>query len=369
MELMSDKVMKAAVLSEMEEEEEKEFSEELLFNNCLNDSYTKGFDSVKTIEAAVEETKPPMKQFINAEAENCGRGASSDAPLKRRKWRRRLRRRRQSKSDDEGDPLKDPEFTYNVKSPGNKPTGYSLRHNHSRTENSASLKLPLNRKREYLSRCVKSQILKRKGRKKRWLQGLPRLELIPVVPEKKIRGRGRKRLWRSSQKLELCYPDNEIFSAEFLFEKITDAEDDMTDASVLRNELQQQSEDIRHQLRQEENPEKDSGFEENTDADFGSSVLPLSRENPQTRLNSLASPPNGPQALPAVEADASLDGEPLDFCYPVEQLHNYCVRLKNPNGESAQPTESSESEDPNDETEPEPQTAEETEMSDAEVSQ
>lgn len=368
MELMSDKVMKAAVLSEMEEEEEKECPEELFFNNCRNDSCTNGVESHHTFEAAVEEQELPVKRLMNAEVENCV-DASSDAPLKRRKWRRRLRRRQQSKSDDEGDPCKDPEFRYNLKSPGIKPTGYSLRHNHTRTENSASLKLPLNRKREYLSRCVKSQILKRKGRKKRWLQGLPRLELIPAVPEKKIKGRGRKRLWRSSQSLELCYPDNEIFSAEFRFEKITDAEDDTIDVSVLKNELQDQSKEINHQLQQEDNPEKDSGFEENTEADFGSSIPPEIGEDSQTRLESQERPPNGPQAIPAVEADATLEGEPLALSScPVEQLHSYCMRIKDADGENTQPPESSASEEPNDETEPEPQTTEDTEMSDTEVS-
>lgn len=353
MELMSDKVMKAAVLSEMEEEEEKDYSQELLFNNCLNDSCAKVLDSCQTIEA--EEQELPLKRLINAEAENCA-DASGDAPLRRRKWRR-LRRRRQSKSDDEGDPCNDPEFRYNVKSPGNKPTGYSLRHNHARTENSAPLKLPLNRKREYLSRCVKSQILKRKGRKKRWLQGVPRLELIPAVPEKKIRGRGRKRLWRSSQKLELCYPDNEIFGPEFSSEKLSDTQEGAAVGPVLEKKAQPQREKLSQQLQQEGNPEKDGGFEENTDADFG--------ENPQRRPEPLERPPNGPQAVPAVQADATLDGEPLDMpgC-PVEELHNYCVRLKNPDGENAQPPESPASEKANDDSDQ--QTPEET--SDSEVS-
>lgn len=364
MELMSDKVMKAAVLSEMEEEEEKECSEELLLNNCLYDC-AKSLDSCQTIEAPIEKQEPSIKQRINPGVENCV-DTSSDAPLKRRKWRRRLRRRRHSKSDDEGDPCKDPEFRYDLKSPGNKPTGYSLRHNHTLTENAASLKLPLNRKREYLSRCVKSQILKRKGRKKRWLQGLPRLELIPAVPEKKIRGRGRKRLWKSSQRLELCYPDNEIFSVEFSLEKITDTEDNLMELPVLKNELQQQSEEINHQLQQEDNPEKDSGFEENPEMDVGSSIPPQSRENSQTRPGSQESPSNGPQSTPAVEADGALDGEPLDMSdFPVEQLHSYCIRLNNPDGENA---EFSASEEPNDETEPEPQATEDTEMSDTEVS-
>lgn len=367
MELMSDKDLKAAVLSEMEEEEENQCSQVLLLNNCLYDC-TKGLDSCQTTEAAVEKQERPIKQRNNAPVEKRV-DTSGHAPLKRRKWMRRLRRRRQSKSDDEGDPCKDPEFRYNLKSPGSKRTGYSLRPSHTCTDNSASLKLPLNRKREYLSRCVKSQILKRKGRKKRWLQGLPRLELMPTAPEKKIRGRGRKRLWRSSQKLELCYPDNEIFSAEFSLEKITDTDGESMDMPVLKNELQHQGEAFEHQLQQDDNPEKDSGFEENTDMDFGSSILPQSRETSQSHLKSKENPPNGPQATPAVEADASLDGEPFDMSsFPVEQVHSYCIRLNLPEGENAQPPEFCASGEPNDDTEPEAQTTEGAGMSDTEVS-
>uniref|UniRef100_A0A3Q3W0J0 C2H2-type domain-containing protein n=1 Tax=Mola mola TaxID=94237 RepID=A0A3Q3W0J0_MOLML len=119
LELMSDKVMKDAVLSEMTEEEEKEYGEELLIKNCVNYSCSQDVNSCQCTEAA---------------------------------------------SDDEADLGDDPEFRYNLKSTSscNKPV-YSLRRNQINKENSASVKLPLNRKREYLSRCVKSQILKRKG--------------------------------------------------------------------------------------------------------------------------------------------------------------------------------------------------------------
>uniref|UniRef100_A0A3B4UKA4 Zinc finger protein 654 n=1 Tax=Seriola dumerili TaxID=41447 RepID=A0A3B4UKA4_SERDU len=50
LELISDKVMKAAVLNEMKEEE-KEYSEELLTNNCLNDSCTQGLNLCQCTEA------------------------------------------------------------------------------------------------------------------------------------------------------------------------------------------------------------------------------------------------------------------------------------------------------------------------------
>uniref|UniRef100_A0A3Q3Q6A7 C2H2-type domain-containing protein n=1 Tax=Monopterus albus TaxID=43700 RepID=A0A3Q3Q6A7_MONAL len=51
LELISDNVMKAAVLNEMKEEEEKEHSEELL-NNCVNDLFTQDLSSCQGTEAA-----------------------------------------------------------------------------------------------------------------------------------------------------------------------------------------------------------------------------------------------------------------------------------------------------------------------------
>uniref|UniRef100_A0A8D0DGF4 Zinc finger protein 654 n=1 Tax=Sander lucioperca TaxID=283035 RepID=A0A8D0DGF4_SANLU len=48
LELISDKAMKAAVLIEIKEEEEKEYSEELLINRCINDSCTQGFNSCQS---------------------------------------------------------------------------------------------------------------------------------------------------------------------------------------------------------------------------------------------------------------------------------------------------------------------------------
>lgn len=374
LELMSDKVMKAAVLSEMKEEEEKECSEELLINNCVNDSCTQGFDSCQCTEAAVVKRDLPEEQTMDGETEKCA-ALSNDAHLKRRKWRRRLRRRQQSKSDDEADIGDDPEIKYNLKSTSlsNKPV-YSLRRNHTNMESSASVKFPLNRKREYLSRCVKSQILKRKGKKKRWLQGLPRLEQVPTVKEKKVKVRGRKRGWKPSLKLELSYPDNEIFltEEEFGFKKTTDTEDKKMDMPDLENELKQESEQIENQLDQKYNLEKDNGLEEHTDMDCGSGVIAQNQEDSQTQLGSklCEGPPREHQAaVPAVEADPELDGPPLDlFSCPIEQFHSYCLKLKNPDSEKVQPPESSASDVLNGDTEQEPQPTVETEMSNAEVS-
>lgn len=349
--LMSDKVMKAAVLNEMKEEEEKEYSEELVINKCLNNSCTKSLDSCQYTEAVVVKQDIPVEQPPDGEAEKHP-VVSGDSPLKRRKWRRRLRRSKQSTSDDEADPGTDPEFKYNLKSisSGCKPV-YSLRHNHTKKENSTSVKLPLNRKREYLSRCVKSQILKRKGRKKRWLQGLPRLEMMPAVKER-VKIRGKKRVWRSLQKLELFYPDNELFLAQFSLEETSDTEDKMMAIPVLENE----SEQVDHL-------EKDNGHEEHNDMDYGSSVIAHTQEDSEMQHDSKF----GEAFVPAVEANHELDGEPLDlFSCPVEELHSYCIKMKNPDSDIVHPPESSEGLEDN--TEQEPQPTMETEMSSTEVS-
>lgn len=367
LELMSDKVMKAAVLSEMKEEEEKEYSDEFSINNCVNDSCTRGLDSCQRTEAAVVKKALPEKQTMGKETEKLA-VQSNDAHLKRRKWRRRLRRRKPSKSDDEADLGDDPEIKYNLKatSSGNKPV-YSLRRNHTNAESSAPVKLPLNRKREYLSRCVKSQILKRKGRKKRWLQGLPRLEQVPAVKEKKVIGRGRKRGRKPSLKLELSYPNNEIAltERECAFE-ITDTEDKVTDMPDLENELKQESEQRVNHLDDMCKLEKDNGLEEGTDMDCGRGSIA------QTQLGSglCEGPSQDPQAAnPAVEADPELDGPPLDlFSCPVDQFHSYCLRQKNPDGERVPPPESSASDGINGDTEHESEPTEELELSNTEVS-
>lgn len=366
LELMSDKVMKAAVLSEMKEEEEKEYSDEFSINNCVNDSCTRGLDSCQCTEAAVVKKGLPEKQTMGEETEKLA-AQSNDAHLKRRKWRRRLRRRKPSKSDDEADLGDDPEIKYNLKatSSGNKPV-YSLRRNHTNVENSCPVKLPLNRKREYLSRCVKSQILKRKGKKKRWLQGLPRLEQAPTVKEKKGIGRGRKRGRKPLPKLELSYPDNEVAltEQERAFE-ITDTEDEVTDMPDLENELKQGEQRVNH-LEYLCHPEKDSGPEEDADMDRGRCSIA------QTRLDSgrCEGPSQDPGAAnPAVEADPELDGPPLDlFGCPVERFHSYCLRQKNPDGERAQPPESSASDGLNGDAEHESEPTEESELPNTEVS-
>lgn len=201
LELMSDKVMKAAVLSDLKEDEEKEQSGDVAIQQCVS-----FFDPCQCPEA---EADSPAALNVAGDADGTP-PLVNDAPRKRRKWKRRLGRRKKSKSDD-------PEITFNLTSPtaNAKPT-YSLRDNQSNKENtSASAKLPLNREREYLSRRVKSQIFKRKGKKRRWLQGLLTLEQDAGCPERvvKLKLPGKKRGRKPFARLEYSYPDNELVLA------------------------------------------------------------------------------------------------------------------------------------------------------------
>ncbi|XP_031714329.1 uncharacterized protein LOC116389623 [Anarrhichthys ocellatus] len=352
--LMSDKVMKAAVLSEMEEEEEeKENSKELLINTCVNDSSTQSLNS--------------CQRAVEGETEKCV-APSKNPLLKRRKWRKSLRRRKQSMSDDEADRGDDPEFKYNLKSSyGNKPV-YSLRRIHVNIENAAIVKAPLNRKREYLSRCVKSQILKRKGRKKRWLQGLPRLEQVQTVKkkkvtvkEKKVKGKGKKRGRKPSQKLELSYPENEIplTEEESGFEEITDTEDREPDMPHLENELEQKSEQKENQFEQMDNLERESELEKHPDLVSGSGL------DEQTQKESQPQFCDRRAAVPSVEADPELDGPPLELLdCPIEVLHSYSLKSKKPDGETP---ESLAQDEVNGGTGQEPQPTVEAEESNTEV--
>lgn len=349
LELISDNVMKAAVLNEMEEEE-MQYSEELL-TNCVNDTCTHYFSSCQCTEAAVVNQDPADKQTVNG---NAGRHIASNALLKRRKWMRRLRRRKQSVSDEEADAGDDPEFTYNPKSTftGHE-TMYSLRRNHPLVDNSASVKLPLNRKREYLARCVKSKILKRRGRKRRWLQDVSRPEQVQTV---KVKGkkRGRKPL----QKLELSYPENEIFFVED--KSGSDTKDQQQDMPHLENTLGQMN-----------NLQKENGLEKRTDLICGSSFSEETQEDLKMELSSRLN--QGPiiesqTALPAVKAVPECDGPTLELTEcPIEFLHSYSLLSKKVDGEK-QPPESSSHDEVNGDSEQEPEPTVEAELSKEEVS-
>lgn len=411
LELISDKVMKAAVLSEMREEEEKEYSTELFIDNCVNDSCRQGCNSCKYTEVTLEKQDLPKKKTIDGVT-----APSNNALLRRRKWRRGLGRRKQSKSVDEVDLGDDPEIIFNVKSTSfsSKPV-YSLRRNHTKVENPAPVKPPLTRKREYLSRCVKSQILKRKGQKKRWLQGLPRLELVHTHKEKKVKVKGTKQGRKASLKLELSYPDNEMsVPVEDLgLEEITDAEDRKQDMPHLENELKQEQKQMEDQLEQlitdtdkkadmphlenelkqerdemenqlermitdmedkkadmphlENELQQENGLEEYTDMVGSSSYGAQTQEDSQIQIGSklCEGPLTEPQAtVPAVQADPELDGPPLElFECPVDLFHSYSLKYKMPDSEKRQLPESKVSDELNDDVEQEPQSTAETDVS------
>jgi len=360
LELMSDKVMKAAVLSELKEEEEKESSEELLINMCVNDSCTQGFNSRQCTE--------------DGETEK-GVAPPNIALRKRTKWRKRLRRRNRSKSDDEADRGDDPEFKYYLKSTSydNKPV-YSLRRIHTNIENSAIVKAPLNRKREYLSRCVKSHILKRKGLKRGCLQGLPRLEQVQTVQENTVKVQekkvnGKKRGRKPKQKLELSFPDNEMSlnEEESGFEEITDTEDGELDMPHLENELEQKSEEKENHFEQMDNLERENELEKHPDLTSRSNLNEHTQRESQAQFGDGL--PDEPQAIvPSVDADPELDGPLLTLLDCPIELHSYSLKSKKPDREKLQPPDSLALDEVSGDTQREPQPAVEPDMSNIEVS-
>ncbi|CAB1454631.1 unnamed protein product [Pleuronectes platessa] len=358
MELISDKVMKAAVMNEMKEEE-REYSEELL-TNCSNDSCSQDLSLCRCNEATVVKQELPEKPIVAEPAKKCV-PPTDQVPLKRIKLRRIQRRRKHSVSDDEAEPRDDPEFKYNLQptSLGNKPM-YSLRRSHTDKENAASTKFPLNRKREYLSRCVKSQILKRKGQKKRWLQGLPRLEQVQTVKEIKVKVKGKKRGRKPLFKYELSYPDNEIFLTvdRSGLDEETDTELEMPH---LVNELEQKRENEETHLEPVNDLEKENTVVvQDTAVICVNSLTEQIQEESQSRLGSKLSegPPSETRAsIPAVEADPELDGPLLQLLEcPVDLLHSYSLN-------SRKPEESSVADGLDGDAEEEPQSPMETEVS------
>uniref|UniRef100_A0A3P9IVP2 Zinc finger protein 654 n=1 Tax=Oryzias latipes TaxID=8090 RepID=A0A3P9IVP2_ORYLA len=336
LELMSDKVTKAAVLSEMKEEEEKESTQEYLPNKSVHSSCILGLKSCHCSPAATPNKTLSKQTLANGVEE---KSEPNDAHLRRMKWRRRLRKRTKIISNEEFDP--DPEVTYDLESTslGSKPT-YSLRQNHTKMEQSASLKLPLNRKREYLSRCVKSQILKRKGQKRRWLQGLPRLEQAQTVKENKIKVRGRKRGRKPLHKLELSYPDNEMN-----LEKYCDDVDEKTGTPEKDRDWVYRDIELENQNEEKENePEhqRDPGNEDrgNTSLVHASSYCQqIQGESPAQFVPEL-------YGVPLVEANPELDGPLLKLPeFPIELLHNYSLQSQQLENESEEHLECKQSDE------------------------
>ncbi|KAM9802044.1 zinc finger protein 654-like isoform 2-T2 [Syngnathus typhle] len=301
--LIDDKVIKDALIEEMSQEEEQEeeegkYCDEELTSTRVNDSNAQ---DVKC--SATESEKEPIPLEHTSDSQT--RSLSSAAPVKKRTWGRKLRRKVRLLSDEDIDQGDDPEYMYNLKpnSLSNK-SGYSLRRNHTKRENCASVKLPLNRKREYLSRCVKSQIFKRQGKKKRWLQGLPRLEAPQSVQEKVVVLKGKKRGRKPAQRWELYYPDNEIALPK--------------DESGLGEDS-----DTPH-LKNEAGTAKDVNDRR---GDLGRTQEEASHICARPQIVSSAA-----------EADPELDG-PLQKLQssPIELMHNY--HLKSTDGDPADPTE------------------------------
>ncbi|XP_028992652.1 zinc finger protein 654-like [Betta splendens] len=345
LELMSDKVMKAAVLNEMQEEE-KENSEELITNMIVNDSCTQCLNSCQCTKV----TFVKKEQTVNGKTNEC---VESNASLNRKNWRR-LRRKKQPVSDDEADIGDDPEFKYNLKPTllDNK-TVYSLRRNPTNVESSASVKLPLNRKREYLSRCVKSQIFKRKNQKKRWLQGVSRPEPVQTVKEKVIY-KGKKRGRKPLQKLELSYPDNEILltEEESGFKKESDAVHQEQDMHHLENELELKTEQLDNKLEPNATLEKDNEPENRSDSgsSFTEQTHGASRDISKHSESLVA---ELQASHPSVDANPELDGPTLELDCSVEMFHNYCLKSKKPDSENLRPSESSASDEVNGDAEQE----------------
>ncbi|KAF6719462.1 Zinc finger protein 292 [Oryzias melastigma] len=321
LELMSDKVTKDAVLSEMKEEEERECTQEYLPNKSPHSSCILGLKSCHCSPTAT-----PSKTLPEQKLEN---GAG-----------RKVRAKRCTFEKDEMEKTKE------NKNNLHKPT-YSLRRNHAKTENSASLKLPLNRKREYLSRCVKSQILKRKGRKRRWLEGLPRLEQSQAVKENIVIVRGRKRGRKPLHKLELSYPDNEM--------NLEKEGDDVNEKTGMRDTVQDlpyRNQNLENQNEEKENKPEHPSVPGNENGGHTSTVRGITQQIQEESPAQFVSEPHGdpptrPQiTIPLVEANPELDGPLLKLLEcPIELLHNYSLLSQQLENENEELLESKQSDD------------------------
>ncbi|KAM4731678.1 zinc finger protein 654-like [Anableps anableps] len=342
LELMSDNVMKDAVLDEMKAEEEKEYSENLLPNNCVTESCTL-LDSCLSTQGAVESKDLPEDPVVVKSETKCV--PQGHVHLRRRKWKKL----RKPLSDDELDFVDDPEFKYNLKptSLSSKPM-YSLRYNQINMENSAPVRLPTNHKREYLSRNVKNQIFKRRGRKKRWLQGLPMMEQVQAVTEK-IRVGGKKRGRKPLPKLELSFPDNEIHltvescGVEL---KAEGKEQVIPDLDVNPPSFGKQTEDeVEHLNELFKENSKDSSV------DSGYSLSEQAQEESQTHLELKLCddlPSETQAAALAVKAHPELDGPLFELMdNPVQLLHNYSLVSRDADGDEPKPPESKTSDEVN----------------------
>ncbi|KAJ0070162.1 hypothetical protein NL108_002484, partial [Boleophthalmus pectinirostris] len=297
LELISDKAMQAAVLNEIEEEE-KYCAAQAVYN-CADELQVVELESLKP-SACNRNVNGPKE---NPDSEKVKPLTQTENVPKRRRGRRRKdeMKKETEKVVNEVNTEDDPEVVYNIKpNYSSKSDSYSLRHNHKNRENAAPVKFPLNRKREYLTRCVKSQLLTRKGHKK-WLQGVQTLDREEYLKVKKIMYKGKKRGRKPFYRLELSYPDNEIQLV-----------------------IEMQSKDSIIATSEEE------GIESINDIAEDSQTVPVT------------SPPKEADSalVPAVEGDPELDGplyELMDSA--VEVFHNYCLNSDTAEDEEEQSNE------------------------------
>ncbi|KAK7939606.1 hypothetical protein WMY93_002932 [Mugilogobius chulae] len=309
LELISDKDMHAAVLNEIEEEEK--FCEAQAAYNSVRESVVEEAESLKLSERSDVVSGPvqninPEKIKPLTETENV--------PKKRRGRRRKDEMKKVEVLHEETNTKDDPEVVYNIKpNYTSKSNSYSLRRSHKNRENAAPVKFPFNRKREYLTRCVKSQLLTRKGHK-RWLQGVQPLDRDEYLKVKSILYKGKKRGRKPFLRVELSYPDNEI---QLLIE--TPSENRLK-STLGKKGIQSMKKDLNKSLI-------------------------MAEKQPEETQNVLAVGPSAevnPARVPAVEGDPELDGPLFEMeDSAVEVFHNYCLdSSKNEDEESAKSKES-----------------------------
>ncbi|XP_035995404.1 zinc finger protein 292 [Fundulus heteroclitus] len=335
LELMSDNVVKDAVLSEMKEEEEKEYREGLLPNNCVNESCAPSLDSCLRTQAAVESKDLPENLVVVAPETKCL--AQSRVHLRRRKWRKPLAKL---------DFVDDPEFKYNLKphSLSSKPM-YSLRNNHIKVGYTGPVRLPSNHSGEYFPQGVKNQIFKRRGRKKRWLQGLPNVEQAQPVSAKKFKVGGEKRGRKPLPRLELSFPENEIPVTEEACGVEVDAEGKeqaLPDLDFEPQSIGKQTEDEVELLNE---PNKENSADASVVAGYR-----LGEQSEEAPLVSKLCDdlPSEPQGAVPVQANPEVDGPVIELLVnPVELLHNYSLLPRTSDGDEPKSPESKTSEEVN----------------------
>ncbi|XP_072301206.1 uncharacterized protein [Eucyclogobius newberryi] len=295
LELISDKAMQAAVLNEIEEEEKNCEAQEAF--NCADDSPVEESESLKPPECSGNVNGP----VENANGEKVKPLTETENVPKRRRGRRRKDEIKKEKAvNEEANRKDDPEVVYNIKPKhASKSDSYALRRNHKNRENAAPVKYPYNRKREYLTRCVKSQLLTRKGHK-RWLQGVQTLDQEEYLKVKQILYKGKKRGRKPFLRVELSYPDNEI---QLVIETQSEEED-----------MQAKNEDSNQALDKAERQTEES-----------QAVPGTSLAAEEVRV-------------PAVEGDPELDGPSFELMdSAVEVFHSYCLNSNNAEDEMGQP--------------------------------